>query len=245
MNHLAPAVRLVNVSKRYETQRERSSGVHDISLEARHGEMVLFLGPSGSGKTTLLTLAAGLLEPTSGSIELFGDEIRRLPPAELQRLRALHMGFVFQTFHLIDALTVEENVGLVRRLARNHHSPAARNGTDFLERFGLSHLRKAFPPTLSQGEKQRIAIARALANNPELIIADEPTASLSTEDSVETIRILQSAAGSQGKCVLVATHDLRLREYADRVIVLRDGRIVETQENPQQKMGPRQQSGGL
>jgi len=245
MNQLAPAVRLVNVSKLYETQRERSAGVHDISLEARHGEMVLFLGPSGSGKTTLLTLAAGLLEPTSGSIELFGDEIRRLPPAELQRLRAVHMGFVFQTFRLIDALTVEENVGLVRRLARNRHSPADRNGTDVLERFGLSHLRKAFPPTLSQGEKQRLAIARALVNNPELIIADEPTASLSTEDSLETIRILHSAAGSQGRCVLVATHDLRLRDYADRVILLRDGRIVETQENRESNMKSQQHLAGL
>jgi putative ABC transport system ATP-binding protein len=225
MNPLAPAVRLENVSKLYEAQRERSAGVHDISLEARHGEMVLFLGPSGSGKTTLLTLAAGLLEPTSGSIELFGDDIRRLPSAELQRLRALHMGFVFQTFRLIDALTVEENVGLVRRLAGNRHSLTGRNGADLLERFGLSHLRKTFPPTLSQGEKQRLAIARALVNDPELIIADEPTASLSTEDSMETIRILHSAAGSQGKCVLVATHDLRLRDYADRVILLRDGRM--------------------
>lgn len=228
MNRSAPAVRLVNVNKLYETRRERPAGVHDINLDARQGEMVLFLGPSGSGKTTLLTLAAGLLEPTSGSVELFGDNISQLQPPELQRLRALHMGFVFQTFRLIDALTVEENLGLVGRLRRGPPAHGARVDTDLLERFGLRHLRKAFPPTLSQGEKQRLAIARALVNDPELIFADEPTASLSTENGVETIQILRSAAGSQGKCVLVATHDLRLREYADRVIVLRDGRIAES-----------------
>lgn len=231
MNKLAPAVRLINVSKLYETKRERSAGVHEIHLEARCGEMVILLGPSGSGKTTLLTLAAGLLQPTCGRIELFGDDIRQLPPTELQQLRALHMGFVFQTFRLIDALTVEENVGLVRRLARNRQSHPGQNGSDLLERFGLGNLRRAFPPTLSQGEKQRLAIARALANDPELIIADEPTASLSTEDSVEVIQILHNAAAAQGKCVLVATHDLRLRRHADRVILLRDGRMVENREN--------------
>jgi ABC-type lipoprotein export system ATPase subunit len=245
MNRLAPAVRLINVNKLYETQRERSAGVREINFEARCGEMVLFLGPSGSGKTTLLTLAAGLLEPTSGRIELFGDNIRQLPPAELQQLRALHMGFVFQTFRLIDALTAEENVGLVRRLARNGHTPPGRNGSDLLDRLGLGHLRKAFPPTLSQGEKQRLAIARALANDPELIIADEPTASLSTEDSVEVIQILHNAAAAQGKCVLVATHDLRLRRHADRVIQLRDGTMVANEAARQPNKKPHQGLAGL
>ncbi len=224
MNRSAPAVRLIGVSKLYESQRERSAGVHNVCLEACLGEMVLFLGPSGSGKTTLLTLAAGFLEPTSGRIELFGRDIRGLPPADLQELRALHMGFVFQTFRLIDALTVEENLELVHHLAR-HQPTWRRDGFKLLDRFGIGHLRKSFPPTLSQGEKQRLAMARALVNNPELIIADEPTASLSTEDSREVIQILHSAAAKEGKCVMVATHDMRLTEYADRVIHLLDGRL--------------------
>lgn len=231
MNPSAPAVRLISVSKLYETDRERSAGVHEINLEARRGEMVLFLGPSGSGKTTLLTLAAGLLEPTSGKIEIFGEDVRGLPPVELQQLRALHMGFVFQTFRLIDALTAEENVTLVRRLDRRHNGSSGKNGLEMLERFGIGHLRKAFPRSLSQGEKQRLAIARALANDPELIIADEPTASLSTEDSLEVIRTLHAAADSQGKCVLIATHDIRWKEYADRVMLLRDGRLA-SEEKP-------------
>jgi len=226
MNPSAPTVRLNHASKHYQPQRDRSAGVHDITFEARRGEMVLILGPSGSGKTTLLTLAAGLTEPTSGSVELFGDDIRNLPEAELQGLRALHMGFVFQTFRLIEALTVEENVALVRRLDRNRYSTSGENVVELLERFGIAHLRKEFPRSLSQGEKQRLAIARALANDPDLIIADEPTASLSTDDSVEVIQTLHNAADSQGRCVLVATHDLRLKEYADRVIMLCDGRVV-------------------
>jgi putative ABC transport system ATP-binding protein len=221
-----PIVKLTDVSKLYEIQRERSAGVHNIVFEADRGELVLFIGPSGSGKTTLLTLAAGLLEPTSGRIELFGKETRRIQPRELQLLRALHMGFVFQTFRLIDALTVEENVQLVRHLARGNGIPHGGSSAELFERFGLSHLRRAFPSTLSQGEKQRLAIVRALANNPEIIIADEPTASLPTEDSMEVIRMLREAAAIQDRCVLVATHDPRLREFADRVVLLRDGRIV-------------------
>jgi putative ABC transport system ATP-binding protein len=221
-----PIVRLSNVSKLYDTHRERAPGIHGISLEAYRGEMVLFLGPSGSGKTTLLTLAAGLLAPTSGSVCLFGQEIQGLSPAEWQQLRALHMGFVFQTFRLIDALTAEENVSLVRRLAKTRNGHCGRNGHELLDKFGIGHLRKSFPRSMSQGEKQRLAIARALANDPELIIADEPTASLSTDDSLEVIRTLHNAASVEGKCVLVATHDLRLKEYADRVICLRDGHVV-------------------
>jgi putative ABC transport system ATP-binding protein len=245
MNEHPPAVRLVNVNKLYESRRERSAGVHNINCEARRGELMLFVGPSGSGKTTLLTLAAGLLEPTSGVVLLFGKSIRNLPPGDMQRLRALHMGFVFQTFRLIDALTVEENVELVRRLAQGVHLPSRPDCAHLLERFGLTHLRKAFPPTLSQGEKQRLAIARALANDPELIIADEPTASLSTDDGMEVIRILYNAAASLGKCVLVATHDLRLKEFADRVVQLRDGRVVEKQEEtPQSAYGFLSAEGG-
>jgi putative ABC transport system ATP-binding protein len=221
-------VRLQGVSKLYEAGRERSAGVHDITCEARRGELVLFLGPSGSGKTTLLTLAAGLLAPTSGRIELFGDDIRHLSGPALQRLRALHIGFVFQTFRLIDALTVEENVGFVRNLAHAYGLSGRTDGANLLERFGLGHLRRALPPTLSQGEKQRLAIARALANDPGLIIADEPTASLSTDDSTAVIHILHQAASVHSRCVLVATHDSRLIEYADRVICLRDGRLMGT-----------------
>ncbi len=229
MSPTTGTVRLTNVSKLYEGRREKSAGVHDISLEAHQGEMLLLLGPSGSGKTTLLTLAAGLLEPTSGRIELFGRDIRALPEAELQRMRAFQMGFIFQTFHLIDALTVEENIALVRRLARHRPEGSAANGSELLAKFGLSGMRRAFPPTLSQGEKQRVAVARALVNDPKLLIADEPTASLSTEDAVVVIRILHDAACVQGKCVLVATHDLRLKEFADRVIYLQDGRIARSQ----------------
>ncbi len=225
MTPSVPVVRLAGVSKLYESRRERLPASTDLTLEARAGEMVLFLGPSGSGKTTLLTLAAGLLEPSAGTVELFGKDLRSLPEAGRQRLRGLHMGFVFQTFRLIDCLTVEENVALVRRLAPKRHPEPGQNGSGLLEKLGIGHLRRAFPPTLSQGEKQRVAIARALVNDPELIIADEPTASLSTEDSVEAIRLLQGAASTQGRCVLVATHDLRLTEYADRVIHLQDGRI--------------------
>jgi putative ABC transport system ATP-binding protein len=222
-------VRLDVVSKTFGSNGNRTFAVRDVSLEASSGELVLLLGPSGSGKTTLLTLMAGLVEPTSGKVSLFGKDIVDYSSKELQKLRAIRIGFVFQTFHLIDSLNVMENVALVLRFAGKTRAQAKRHARDLLEQFHIEHLFRKFPANLSQGEKQRVAVARAIANGAELIIADEPTASLETKQGFDIIRLLHEYAKEQNRCVIVASHDLRIVEFADRVLRLEDGVVTRTQ----------------
>lgn len=216
-------VQLSNVTKLFGTNEHKTSAVRNVSLRASSGELVLLLGPSGSGKTTLLTLIAGLIQPTSGTVSLFGRNIERYSSNELQRLRAHSIGFVFQTFHLIDSLKVIENVALVLRFAGKNRTEAKRRSQRLLHQFHIENLAKKFPVTLSQGEKQRVAVARAIANDADLIIADEPTASLETKQGFDIIRLLHEYAKEENRCVIVASHDLRIVEFADRVLRLEDG----------------------
>jgi ABC-type lipoprotein export system ATPase subunit len=216
-------VQLENVTKAFGANGCRTVALRNASFHVSRGELVVLLGPSGSGKTTLLALIAGLLEPTSGTISLFGRSIGHCTSKELQQLRARRIGFVFQTFLLIDALTAAENVTLILRFAGKARAEAQRRAQELLRQFRVEHLAEKFPPALSQGEKQRIAIARAFANGPDLIIADEPTGSLESKQGFEIVQFLQQYATALSKCVVVATHDLRISELADRVIRMEDG----------------------
>lgn len=222
-------VRLSAVTKNYGANSHCTYAVRGISFEACPGELVLLLGPSGSGKTTLLTLMAGLIKPSSGNVILFGSDVARYSDEELQQLRARHIGFVFQNFLLIETLTVEENITLVLRFAAKDAATSNQEALNLLTTMGIAHLSKMFPNRLSQGEKQRVAIARAIANGGELIIADEPTASLESKQGLEIICLLRSLAKEYKKCVVVATHDLRLVDYADKILRLNDGEIVKTE----------------
>lgn len=222
-------VRLDDVSKIFGSNGNRTFAVRDVSLEASPGELVLLLGPSGSGKTTLLTLMAGLVKPTSGTVSIFGRNIEDYTSKELQRLRATRIGFVFQTFHLIDSLNVIENVALVLRFAGKTRTEAKRHAKELLEQFRIERLFSKFPANLSQGEKQRVTVARAIANGAELIIADEPTASLETKQGFDIIRLLHEYAKERNRCVIVASHDLRIVEFADRVLRLEDGVVTQSQ----------------
>jgi putative ABC transport system ATP-binding protein len=170
-----------------------------------------------------LTLIAGLLEPTAGTISLFGRSLGHYTSKELQQLRARRIGFVFQTFLLIDSLTAAENVTLILRFAGKARKEAQRRAHELLRQFHVGHLAQKFPPTFSQGEKQRVAIARAFANGPDLIIADEPTGSLESKQGFEIIQLLQQYAKDLNKCVVIATHDLRIAALAHRVIRMEDG----------------------
>ena len=218
---------LINVSKSFGANETATRAVKNVSLQLYTGEMTLLLGPSGSGKTTLLTLLAGLLRPSSGAVFLFGRDVESYSPEELQKVRARRLGFIFQNFHLIDSLTVEENVELVVHFAGNDRGDHRTRTRRLLTEMDTGRLAGRFPPTLSQGEKQRVAIARAIANDADLIIADEPTASLESMQGFEVIRLLRHLADGMGKGVVVASHDLRLKEFADRVLALRDGEIVD------------------
>ena len=219
-------VKTEKVCKIYNTNSHQTAGVLDISFSASAGEMVLILGPSGSGKTTLLTLIAGFIQPTAGQILLFNDDIQSYSQTKLQSVRATKIGFIFQSFRLIEALNVIKNIELCLHFGGKSRGERHRIAHQILKNFKIEHLADRYPGQLSQGEKQRVAIARAVANDAQLILADEPTASLESGQGFEIIRLLNDYARQEKKCVLVASHDLRLTDYADRIVKIENGRIV-------------------
>lgn len=226
MNEREPnIVRLEEVSKYYGGAQYGVPALRDISFTARAGELVLCLGPSGSGKTTFLTILAGLQRPTSGHVSLFGRRMEEFNPGEIQEFRARHLGFIFQTFLLLDSLTIVENVMIVRLFYGSEKKAARDEAYSYLERFGIKHLAGSYPSKVSQGEKQRAAIARAFINGAELIVADEPTGSLSSEQGLEIISYLRESSLKEKKCVVIASHDERIAGFADRVLHLLDGEI--------------------
>jgi putative ABC transport system ATP-binding protein len=215
-----------SVSKIYQRSGVETRALHNVTFEAHPGELVLILGPSGSGKTTFLTLLAGLQRPTTGDVLMFGKNVNKYSDKELQMLRARRIGFIFQTFYLLDSLTSFENIMLIMKFSGLDKTTASKRAEELLDRFGVKHLKNALPKTLSQGEKQRIAVARALANGAELILADEPTGSLATQQGMIIISFLKEIIKSENKCVIISSHDERIKSSADRVIQLSDGEII-------------------
>ena len=226
-SHNTPLLRLCRASKRYGENGRRVMAVAAASLSLYRGETVILLGPSGSGKTTLLQLAAGLIAPTDGEVELLGKSIDAYSAPDLQQARACRIGFVFQTCRLLDPLSVTDNVALPLRFAASTRSAARRQAEIVLGEFKVAHLGGAYPPQLSQGEKQRVAAARALVNQPDLIFADEPTASLESGQGTQLMKNLSAYVKEHAAGMLVATHDLRLLQFADRIIRIDDGVVTE------------------
>ena len=214
-----------HLSKTYGSGHTAVRAVSDVSLDIGRAEIVLIMGPSGSGKTTLLSMLGGLLRPTEGRIEIDGVEMTAMTESELPRIRALKVGFIFQAFNLMDALTVEENVLFPAQLREGGIQAARARADQLLNRLGLTHRREALPKTLSGGEKQRVAIARALINQPSLILADEPTGNLDSHSGQDVLMILHDIARDEGRSVLVVTHDPRVEDIADRVLWLEDGAL--------------------
>jgi putative ABC transport system ATP-binding protein len=199
--------------------------VNDVSLALRRGELALIMGPSGSGKTTLLSMLGALLRPTSGKVVIDGVEATALSESHLPHLRARKLGFVFQAFNLLDALTVEENILFPAVLVPGGARAARPRADALMERLGLAPRRSARPPTLSGGEKQRVAIARALINSPPILLADEPTGNLDSQTGQDVMMILHDVARDDGAAVLIVTHDPRVEDIADRVLWLEDGQL--------------------
>lgn len=218
---------MVRVTKNYEGPRGGTTALQDISFAAYAGELILLLGPSGSGKTTFLTLLAGLQRPTSGDVHLFGKRTEDYSNNELQTLRAKRIGFIFQTFHLIDSLTVLQNVTMVNQFSGTPKEEAKKIALEYLKRFEVDHLADKYPSKMSQGEKQRVAVARALVNGAELIFADEPTGSLATKQGMEIIEFLKNCVRQENRCVIITSHDERIIPYADKVLHLQDGEVKE------------------
>lgn len=218
-------ITLEDVTKIYRNNSQSTVGVRNVSLSAKRGELLLILGPSGSGKTTLLTLIAGFIEATSGKVKIYNKNISEHTQKELQYLRVNSFGFVFQNFLLIESLTVLENICLILKFAGKSKKYSKKIANTYLEKFGIEYLADKFPNHISQGEKQRVAIIRALCNDTEIILSDEPTASLDSEQGSKIIELLQSLAKDENKCVIVVSHDLRIRKYADRIIKIEDNTI--------------------
>jgi putative ABC transport system ATP-binding protein len=213
------------VTKRFGSGAAQVTAIRDVSLDVAPGEIVLIMGPSGSGKTTLLSMLGALLKPTKGKIWLDGEILSRLDENRLSGIRLHKFGFVFQDFNLLSALPALENVALVAELAGVKRSAARKKAAALLTELGLGERLNFMPEKLSGGEKQRVGIARALVNDPGLILADEPTANLHSSIGHEIMRLLRRIAKEQGRSVIIVSHDQRIKEMADRVLWLEDGQF--------------------
>ena len=219
-------LQLEGVSKIYRSGDFSVTALEDVTLNIRGGEVVAIMGPSGSGKTTLLTIAGALLRPTQGRVHICGTEVTHMDESHLASIRRQKVGFVHQSFNLLEALTALENVRVViQNGSRNGRTDATERASHLLETFGLGHRIHSLPKRLSDGEKQRVAIVRALAKDPDLILADEPTANLDAKRGHEVMELLGQKALELHKAVIVVSHDNRVREFAQRILWLEDGRL--------------------
>ncbi len=198
-----------------------------IDLQLRKGELTLLMGPSGSGKTTLLLILGCMLTPSAGTLTVCGTSTDNAGKEDLARIRRDHIGFVFQSYHLFPTLTARQNVQLALDIRGQHGKDARKRAQAALGLVGLEPKARSLPHSLSGGEQQRVAIARAFVANPSIILADEPTSALDSDSGRTIMRILAEAAHQRGRAVLVVTHDPRILGFADRIIEIEDGRLVE------------------
>jgi putative ABC transport system ATP-binding protein len=223
-------IRLESVSKIVQSGPEKLTILHPLDLEVPKGQFLSIMGPSGSGKSTLLGLVAGLDAPTSGRVVVDGEDLTALGEDELARLRGAKIGFVFQFFHLLPSLTALENVLVPMEIAGIAGAEA--RSRELLREVGLSERTHHYPSQLSGGEQQRVALARALANEPPILLADEPTGNLDAENGRHIVEILLGIHEQRGTTIVLATHDQELAARADRILVLKGGRIERVHETP-------------
>jgi putative ABC transport system ATP-binding protein len=215
--------------KAYQLGEAEVEVLKDVNLSVANGEFVAVCGPSGSGKTTLLNIISGIDKPTSGQILVLGQDLTVQDEDFLAEFRCGNVGFVFQSYNLVSTLTVAENVAFPMEWLRRPPTEIERRVTKLLETVGLQHRANHFPAQLSGGEQQRVAFARALANDPELILADEPTGNLDAKNVQKITQVLQMLKAN-GKTVIVATHDPELMQLADRTVCLEEGRLASPNE---------------
>jgi putative ABC transport system ATP-binding protein len=219
-------IEIRNLVKTYGKGAAAVHALNGVDFDVSAGEVVMLMGPSGSGKTTLLSAMGCILQATSGSIKIDGRETVGLAESKLPKIRLAHFGFIFQGFNLFPALTARENVELALKLKGVAGSQARQRATALLEQVGLADKLKSYPADLSGGQKQRIAIARALAGDPPIILADEPTAALDSRSGQTVMELLTGLARQRQRAVVVVTHDNRVLHYADRTVHIADGRIT-------------------
>jgi putative ABC transport system ATP-binding protein len=237
------AARLENISVVYGAGHAAVHAVRDVSLDVRRGEVLLLMGPSGSGKSTLLQVLGCIRTPTSGTVYIGDRTVQGTSQNDLSVLRRDQISFIFQHYNLLPTLRAWENVAVTLEL-RGGYGPAIEDASRrTLSLLGLSHRANAYPDELSGGEKQRVAIARAVVCNPDLILADEPTAALDGASGADVARLLTRVAHEQGRAVVIVTHDVRIIDIADRIVFLEDGAIRSTRKNIQIQRHDLQESG--
>ncbi len=222
------AVSCSDVRKHFGEGDTRVEALRGVDFSVRAGELSFLVGPSGCGKTTLLSVIAGILEPSAGEVEVLGVEVRSLSARDRVLFRRQNLGFVFQQYNLLPALTAAENVAVPLLAAGARRQPAVERATELLGRLGLAARARALPSTLSGGQQQRVAIARALVHEPRLIVCDEPTAALDHESGESVMQLLAENVVRPDRAVIVVTHDSRVLHHADSIARMDDGRIVET-----------------
>ena len=222
---MTPIIEVRELTKTYAEGAAAARALDGVNLDVFRGEVTLLMGPSGSGKTTLVSIMGCILRATSGSVKIAGREVSRLPERALPAVRLNHIGFVFQGFNLFPTLTAAENVEVALDLKKIRGAGARQRSRALLDAVGLSEKYDAFPADLSGGQKQRVAIARALAGDPEIILADEPTAALDKASGRVVMEMLRRLATDNGRAVVIVTHDNRTLEYADRIVRIEDGHV--------------------
>ncbi|MGD9783524.1 MAG: ABC transporter ATP-binding protein [Hyphomicrobiaceae bacterium] len=228
-----PVLEATDVVKELGSGAGKVLALKGVTVALHPGELTLLMGPSGSGKTTLLSILGCILTPTSGTIRVAGNVTTGLPPEKLAALRRDHIGFIFQSYNLFPTLSALENVRIALDVRGEKGFKAAARAEEVLRDVGLGHRLKYPPGNMSGGEQQRVAVARAIATSPSVVLADEPTAALDTENGHAVMALLARIAKEQNRSVLVVTHDPRTLPYADRVVRIEDGRIVGEERRPE------------
>ncbi len=222
-----PVLRLIDVCKEFKIGDRTMRALDHVDLELGDREVVALLGPSGSGKTTLLTIAGALQRPTSGKVEVAGEEIQDLSEKALAKVRRDKIGFIFQSYNLLAALTASENVQYMLEMKGYRGAHAKERAKGILDMLGLGHRANELPKRLSGGEQQRVAVARAFASGGQVILADEPTANLDNTRAIELTEMLRAMSRDFAVPLLMVTHDFRASQFADRLLWLQDGHLKE------------------
>jgi putative ABC transport system ATP-binding protein len=220
------AVTLSNITKEFPVGDETIRVLNDISAEIRIGELTMLVGPSGCGKTTLISILSGILSTTKGEVDVLGKRLSMMSDRAKVVFRRVSIGFIFQQYNLLPALTAAENAAMPLIAAGMHDASATDKARIVLQKIGMQEQTEKLPRQLSGGQQQRIAIARALVHNPQLIVCDEPTAALDAKTGQAVMQILRDVANDENRAVLVVTHDSRIYHYADRILEMSDGRII-------------------
>ncbi len=224
----ALAIRCRGVTKAFATGNTKVHALRGVDLDVAVGELMMLVGPSGCGKTTLISVIAGILDRDEGECDVFGEDFSKMSGGQKTRFRGQTVGFVFQQFNLLPALTAAQNVAVPLLINGVSHSVAIKKATELLGRVGLGDRAGSFPRQLSGGQQQRVAIARALVHDPRLIVCDEPTSALDHETGHVVMRLLKNVALGEGRTLVIVTHDARIFGFADRISKMDDGRIVQT-----------------